>query len=142
MSPPLPTSLSCSGRSSISIAAWPSFPVCEEVNTELAVSVLEEAGKFASGVLEPLNRPGDEEGCRLVDGAVATPKGMAEAYRAFAEAGWCSLSGDPEYGGRGLPRVLQLMLDEFLCSAPCPSACSPASAVAPSRRSRAMPARS
>ena len=42
---------------------------------------------------------------------------MAEAYRAFAEAGWCSLSGDPEYGGQGLPRVLQLMLDEFLCSA-------------------------
>ena len=79
------------------------LPGCEEVDTELAVSVLEEAGKFASGVLEPLNRPGDEEGCRLVDGKVATPKGMAEAYRAFAEAGWCSLSGDPEYGGQGLP---------------------------------------
>ena len=93
------------------------LPGCEEVDTELAVSVLEEAGKFASGVLEPLNRPGDEEGCRLVDGKVATPKGMAEAYRAFAEAGWCSLSGDPEYGGQGLPRVVQLMLDEFLCSA-------------------------
>jgi alkylation response protein AidB-like acyl-CoA dehydrogenase len=93
------------------------LPGCEEVNTELAVSVLEEAGKFASGVLEPLNRPGDEEGCRLLDGCVSTPKGMAEAYRAFAEAGWCSVSGDPEYGGHGLPRVLQLMLDEFLCSA-------------------------
>jgi len=93
------------------------LPGCEEVDTELAVSVLEEAGKFASGVLEPLNRPGDEEGCRLVDGNVSTPKGMAEAYRAFAEAGWCSLSGDPEYGGQGLPRVFQLMLDEFLCSA-------------------------
>ena len=93
------------------------LPGHEEVDTELAVSVLEEAGKFASEVLEPLNRPGDEEGCRLVDGCVSTPKGMAEAYRAFAEAGWCSLSGDPEYGGQGLPRVLQLMLDEFLCSA-------------------------
>lgn len=93
------------------------LPGCEEVNTELAVSVLEEAGKFASEVLEPLNRPGDEEGCRLVDGGVKTPKGMAEAYRAFSEAGWCSLSGDPEHGGQGLPRVLQLLLDEFLCSA-------------------------
>jgi alkylation response protein AidB-like acyl-CoA dehydrogenase len=89
----------------------------EEVNTELAASVLEEAGKFASEVLEPLNRPGDEEGCRLVDGCVSTPKGMAEAYRTFAEAGWCSLSGDPEYGGPGLPRVLQLLLDEILCAA-------------------------
>lgn len=93
------------------------LPGCEEVNTELAVSVLEEAGKFASEVLEPLNRPGDEEGCRLVDGAVVTPKGMAGAYRAFAEAGWTTLFGDPEHGGQGLPRVLQLLLDEFLCSA-------------------------
>ncbi len=93
------------------------LPGCEEVDTELAVSVLEEAGKFASEVLEPLNRPNDEEGCRLVDGEVVTAKGMAEAYRGFAEAGWTSLSGDPEHGGQGLPRVLQLLLDEFLCSA-------------------------
>jgi alkylation response protein AidB-like acyl-CoA dehydrogenase len=93
------------------------LPGFEEVNTELATCVLEEAGKFASEVLEPLNRPGDEEGCRLQDGCVSTPKGMAEAYQAFAEAGWCSLSGDPEYGGQGLPRVLQLLLDEILCSA-------------------------
>ena len=93
------------------------LPGYEEVNAELAVSVLEEAGKFASEVLEPLNRPGDEEGCRLADGCVTTPKGMAEAYRAFADAGWCSLSGDPEYGGQGLPRALQILLDEFLSSA-------------------------
>jgi alkylation response protein AidB-like acyl-CoA dehydrogenase len=93
------------------------LPGCEEVNSELAVSILEEAGKFASEVLEPLNRPNDEEGCRLVDGEVVTAKGMAEAYRSFAEAGWTSLSGDPEHGGQGLPRVLQLFLDEFLCSA-------------------------
>ena len=98
-------------------AQMAALPGCEEVNTELAVSVLEEAGKFTSEVLVPLNRPIDEEGCRLVDGAVVTPKGMAEAYRAFAEAGWTSLSGDPEHGGQGLPRVLQILLDEFLCSA-------------------------
>ena len=42
---------------------------------------------------------------------------MADAYRAFADAGWCSLSGDPEYGGQGLPRALQILLDEFLSSA-------------------------
>ena len=84
-------------------AVMAGLPGYEEVNTDLAVSVLEEAGKFASGVLEPLNRPGDEEGCRLLNGSVSTPKGMADAYRAFADAGWCSLSGDPEYGGQGLP---------------------------------------
>jgi alkylation response protein AidB-like acyl-CoA dehydrogenase len=93
------------------------IPAYEEVNTELAVSVLEEAGKFASEVLEPLNRPADEEGCRLVDGGVATAKGMAEAYRAFSGAGWCSLSGNPEHGGQGLPRSLQILLDEILASA-------------------------
>ena len=98
-------------------AVMSGLPGYEEVNTDLAVSVLEEAGKFASEVLEPLNRPGDEEGCRLSDGCVSTPKGMAEAYRAFAAAGWCSLSGDPEYGGQGLPRALQILLDEFLSSA-------------------------
>ncbi|MFG1418531.1 acyl-CoA dehydrogenase [Xanthobacter sp. V0B-10] len=96
------------------MAALPAYP---EVNTELAVSVLEEGGKFCAGVLEPLNRPGDETGCTLEDGRVTTPKGVAEAYRAFAEAGWCALSGDPEYGGQGLPRVLQILLDEMLSSA-------------------------
>lgn len=94
-----------------------SLPGCEEVNAELAVSILEEAGKFASGVLEPLNRPGDEEGARLVDGRVVTPKGVAEAWRVFREAGWCSLSGTPEFGGQGLPRALQILLDEFLSAA-------------------------
>ncbi|QRG09340.1 acyl-CoA dehydrogenase [Xanthobacter dioxanivorans] len=97
--------------------AMTALPGFEEVNAELAVSVLEEAGKFAAGVLEPLNRPGDEEGCTLADGRVTTPKGVAEAYRAFAEAGWCGLSGDPEYGGQGLPRVLQILLDEMISSA-------------------------
>ncbi|MFG1343924.1 acyl-CoA dehydrogenase [Xanthobacter autotrophicus DSM 431] len=93
------------------------LPGFEDVNAELAVSVLEEAGKFASGVLEPLNRPGDEAGCTLENGVVTTPKGVAEAYRAFADAGWCSLSGDPEHGGQGLPRALQILLDEMLSSA-------------------------
>ena len=74
-------------------ATMAGLPGFEEVNAELAVSVLEEAGKFAAGVLEPLNRSGDEEGCTLENGLVTTPKGVAEAYRAFAEAGWCSLSG-------------------------------------------------
>jgi alkylation response protein AidB-like acyl-CoA dehydrogenase len=94
-----------------------SLPGYEEVNTELAVTIMEEAGKFATSVLEPLNRPGDEEGCTLENGVVTTPSGVAAAYLAFAEAGWCSLSGDPAYGGQGLPRVLQILLDEILSSA-------------------------
>lgn len=92
------------------------LPDYEGLGTELAVSVLEEGGKFCAGVLEPLNRPADEEGCRLVDGLVSTPKGMAEAYRAFVAAGWPALSGDPEYGGQGLPQVMQILFDEMIAS--------------------------
>src|SRR3546814_8543219 len=58
-------------------AIMASLPGYEEVNTELAVTIMEEAGKFATSVLEPLNRPGDEEGCTLENGVVTTPSGVA-----------------------------------------------------------------
>ncbi|MDO6965335.1 acyl-CoA dehydrogenase C-terminal domain-containing protein [Rhizobium alvei] len=93
------------------------LPGHEEVNAELAISVLEEGGKFCAGILEPINRSGDEEGSRLENGVVSTPKGFAEAYKAFVEAGWGGLSGNVEFGGQGLPRVMQILLDEMLSSA-------------------------
>lgn len=101
-------------------ALMATLPGCEEVSTDLAASVLEEGGKFCAEVLEPLTRPGDEEGCGLENGVVTTPKGFADAYGAFAEAGRDGLSGDPD--GQGLPRVLQILLDEMLSSANSPSA--------------------
>jgi len=93
------------------------LPGYEDVNSDLAVSVLEEGGKFCAGVLEPLNRGGDEEGSRLENGVVSTPKGVSSAYKAFVEAGWGGLSGDPEFGGQGLPFVMQMLLDEMVSSA-------------------------
>ena len=89
----------------------------EEVTADLAAAVLEEAGKLVAGVIAPINLPGDREGARLADGVVTTPEGYAEAYRAFAAGNWTGLSGDPAYGGQGLPRVLQIAVDEMLCSA-------------------------
>jgi alkylation response protein AidB-like acyl-CoA dehydrogenase len=85
-----------------------------EVDADLAVTVLEEAGKLCADRLHPINREGDEQGSRLVDGVVVTPPGMAEAYREFAAGGWASLSADPAYGGQGLPFLLQLWLDEMV----------------------------
>ena len=85
-----------------------------EVDGDLAATILEEAGRMCAQRLQPLNRTGDEEGSRLIDGAVQLPQGFADAYREFAEAGWASLSSDPEHGGQGLPFVLQLWLDEML----------------------------
>jgi len=88
-----------------------------KVDAELAAAVLEEAGRMCAERLHPINRDGDEHGSRLVDGAVKTPPGFAEAYRDFAAAGWTSLSADPAHGGQGLPFILQLWLDEMVTGA-------------------------
>ena len=85
-----------------------------DVDTDLAVAVLGEAGKFCAEQLYPINREGDERGSRLEGGEVLTPPGFADAYRAFVAAGWPGLAGDPAHGGQGLPFLLQLWLDEML----------------------------
>ena len=93
------------------------LPAYSEVNSELIASILEEAGRFCAEVIRPLNLSGDGEGSRLENGVVRTPKGFREAYKAFADAGWPSLSAEPEYEGQGLPRVLQILVDEMLSAA-------------------------
>ena len=94
-------------------AVMKTLPGHEEATTELMDQVLEEAGKFAENELFPLNRSGDEEGCHINDGVVATPKGFKEAYTAYCEGGWPALDGDPNYGGQGLPHVLGMCMNEM-----------------------------
>ena len=89
----------------------------DDVTAELMDSILEEAGKFATDILLPLNASGDEEGCRLENGVVRTPKGFVEAYKKFCEAGWGAISSPTEYGGQGLPEILGKMVEEMQCSA-------------------------
>ena len=86
------------------LAGLPGF---EEVTPDLVDAILEEAGKLASDVLAPLNRSGDIEGCKLENGVVRTPKGFPEAYKQFIDGGWNGVPFDPEYGGQGLPWLLQ-----------------------------------
>jgi len=88
-----------------------------EVDDSLMVSILEQAGRFAAEVVFPLNATGDRQGCSCENGAVRTPDGFREAYRAFQAAGWPALGCDPQYGGQGLPQVLNASLFEMLCSA-------------------------
>ncbi|MGE6691833.1 acyl-CoA dehydrogenase family protein [Sphingobium limneticum] len=88
----------------------------KDVDAHLAAAVLEEAGRMCADRLHPINREGDEQGSQLVDGAVRTPHGFAEAWRDFAQAGWASLSADPAYGGQGLPFILQLWFDEMMAA--------------------------
>jgi alkylation response protein AidB-like acyl-CoA dehydrogenase len=90
-----------------------SLPDFAEVNLDLATAILEEAGKFASGVLSPLNVVGDREGCRWSEDTVNTASGWRDAYRHFTEGGWNALSCHPEYGGQGLPRVVSALVEEM-----------------------------
>ena len=88
-----------------------------ELSPDLVKSVLEEAGKFADQMLVPLNRVGDKEGTIFENGVVRTPKGWKEAYRAWAEAGWNGLGAEVEYGGQGLPTIVNVACLEFWSSA-------------------------
>jgi len=88
-----------------------------DVDLDLMKQVLEEAGRFAAEVVAPINAGGDQEGCRLTDGEVKTPTGFASAYRQFCEAGWPALACASEYGGQGLPHLLNCALFEMLSAA-------------------------
>ncbi len=95
------------------------IPKHVDVDVETINAVLEEAGKFAVQVTFPLNISGDAEGCQLdkLTHEVTPPKGFKAAYAQFVEGGWAALSCDPEYGGQGLPFVLNQCLYEMLNSA-------------------------
>ncbi|CAJ0685041.1 acyl-CoA dehydrogenase C-terminal domain-containing protein [Ralstonia sp. 22086] len=94
------------------------MPQHAEIDADTINQVIEEAGKFCSEVIFPLNQSGDREGCTYHgDGVVTAPKGFKEAYQQYVEAGWPSLGCDPEYGGQGLPILINNALYEMLNSA-------------------------
>jgi alkylation response protein AidB-like acyl-CoA dehydrogenase len=101
-------------QASTQIAQLPAFA---EVDLDLMNQVLDEAGKFVAAEIAPLNRVGDEVGAQWRDGEVTMPPGFKEAYAAFWQAGWASLTTAPEDGGQGLPAVLDAVLYEWLCAA-------------------------
>ncbi|HET8610017.1 MAG TPA: acyl-CoA dehydrogenase [Burkholderiales bacterium] len=101
----------------VGLDAIAALPGGGEVNAELLATILEEAGKFAAEVLDPLNVTGDRQGARFTDGNVAAPDGFAQAYRQFVDGGWNGLSGQPEFGGQGLPHIVATAVHEMWNSA-------------------------
>ena len=89
------------------------MPGTVEVTADLIAAIVEEAGKIAEGLLAPINQSGDQQGCRLENGIVTTPDGFKEAYAAYAEGGWSGLTGDINYGGQGMPKLLSAIIEEM-----------------------------
>ncbi len=100
------------------LESYGNLPGFESASADIVDAVVEEAGKFCSEVIAPINASGDAEGCRRnADGSVTTPQGFKQAYDQFREAGWGTLAMPAEFGGQGMPHVLAMVLEEFLCSA-------------------------
>ena len=100
-------------------SALKELPKHSDLDVDTMNQVLEEGGKFAANVIFPLNHSGDREGCKLDVNThtVQAPAGFHEAYKQYVEAGWPALSCDPEFGGQGLPIVLNNSFYEMLNSA-------------------------
>ena len=91
-----------------------SLPGFEDATPETVSAILEEASKFATEVLDPLNAPGDREGSKLLpDGTVRTPAGFKAAYDQYAENGWNGLTKPQVYGGQHLPQLVATPVEEM-----------------------------
>jgi alkylation response protein AidB-like acyl-CoA dehydrogenase len=95
------------------------LPAHADIDADTINAVLEEGGKFAAEVIAPINLSGDAEGCTLDKATheVTPPKGFKAAYKQYVEGGWPALSCDPEFGGQGLPHLVNQFFYEMLNSA-------------------------
>ncbi len=93
------------------------IPGYDELDRDFTAAILEEAGKIAANVLQPLNTVGDTEGCKLENGVVRTPTGFKAAWDEMAQGGWMGLDASPDYGGQGMPHLINTATGELFSSA-------------------------
>lgn len=97
---------------------WSEIPALSaNLDRLTANAMLEEAAKLAQEQVAPLNRSGDEEGARWENGVVTTPAGFQQAYQTFSDGGWAALTGNPAFGGLGMPKALSVLVDEIFFAA-------------------------
>ncbi|EJO9031119.1 acyl-CoA dehydrogenase family protein, partial [Escherichia coli] len=96
---------------------YKTIPSYAHTDKETIDSFIEAGASFSEAELSPLNRSGDEEGCRFENGNVYTPKGFKEAYDMFVEAGYQAIPFPEEFGGLNMPMSVNLIKSEMMGTA-------------------------
>ncbi|HRJ68211.1 MAG TPA: acyl-CoA dehydrogenase C-terminal domain-containing protein [Beijerinckiaceae bacterium] len=100
------------------IERYGNLPGFSDLSPEVLEAIVSEAAKLCEEQLQPLNRVGDQQGCkRHDDGSVTTPKGFKEAFRAYSDGGWLGISAPEQFGGQGLPYTVGAIMNEFSSAA-------------------------
>lgn len=84
----------------------------DPIDKDLLEAILAEAGKLSEQIIAPINASGDQQGSRVENGAVIEASGFKDAFKAYSDGGWIGLSGDPKYGGQGLPSYIATAVNE------------------------------
>ena len=97
--------------------SWAEIEAYQELSSDLIKAVVAEGGRLASEVMAPLNEVGDAHGCELKDGEVITPPGFKDAFAQLTQGGWLGLSGNPAFGGQGMPKSVSGLIEEMFWAA-------------------------